>query len=71
MRILIPDRLMLAVVAALGVCVMLGFFSVKKSLDALEQPQLTRQREGFEIHTVHAVALKRSSGDSKVDIRVP
>jgi Flp pilus assembly protein CpaB len=52
MKFLTPARVMLAVVAMLGVFVMLGFFSVMKTLDALEQPQLTRQREGLETRTI-------------------
>jgi Flp pilus assembly protein CpaB len=52
MRFLTPARVMLAVVAMLGVFVMLGFFSVMKTLDALEQPKLTLQSEGFETRTI-------------------
>ena len=52
MKFLTPTRLMLAIVAALGVFVMLGFFSVMRSLDAIEQPQLTLQREGFATRTI-------------------
>ncbi len=52
MRLLTPARAMLAIVAMLGVFVMFGFFSVMKTLDALEQPQLTLQREGLETRTI-------------------
>ena len=52
MRLLTPARIMLAIVAMLGIFVMLGFFSVMKTLDALEQPKLTLQREGFESRTI-------------------
>ena len=52
MKVLTPARLMLAIVAALGCCVMLGFFSVKRTLDAIEQPQLTLVREGFATRTI-------------------
>jgi len=52
MRILTPARAMLAIVAMLGVFVMFGFFSVMKTLDALEQPRLTLQREGLETRTI-------------------
>ena len=47
MRFLTPTRVMLAIVAMLGIFVMLGFFSVMKTLDAIEQPKLTFQREGW------------------------
>ncbi|MGZ0171700.1 MAG: hypothetical protein ACKVHE_19325 [Planctomycetales bacterium] len=52
MRFLTPTRVMLAIVAMLGIFVMLGFFSVMKTLDAIEQPKLTFQREGFETRTI-------------------
>ena len=52
MRFLTPARVMLTIVAMLGVFVMLGFFSVMRSLDAIEQPQLTLQREGHETRTI-------------------
>ena len=52
MRFITPARLMLTIVAAIGVFVMFGFFSVMKSLDAIEQPQLTLQREGAETRAI-------------------
>tara|TARA_R110002072_G_scaffold13481_1_gene56803 strand:- start:283503 stop:283853 length:351 start_codon:yes stop_codon:yes gene_type:complete len=53
---------MLAVVAALGGCVMLGLFSVKRSLDAIEQPQLTSVREGFATRTIPMAASNLKPG---------
>ena len=52
MKFLTPARVMLAIVAMLGLFVMLGFFSVMKTLDAIEQPKLTLRREGFEARTI-------------------
>jgi Flp pilus assembly protein CpaB len=62
MRFLTPTRLLLTIVAALGLFVMLGFFSVMRTLDAIEQPQLTLQREGFATRTIPMAATTLKPG---------
>ena len=49
MRLPLLTRMLLLVVALLGIFVMLGFFSIMKSLSALEQPKLTQRQEGVGI----------------------
>lgn len=70
MRLLTPARAMLAIVAMLGVSVIFGFFSVMRTLDALEQPQLTLQREGLETRMIPmaVTALKPGMVVRKGDI---
>lgn len=52
MKFQTPATVMLAIVAMLGLFVMLGFFSVMKTLDAIELPKLTLRREGFGTRTI-------------------
>lgn len=62
MNFLTPARLMLAIVAVLGLCVMFGFFSVMRTLDAIEQPQLTLQREGSATRTIPMAVITLKPG---------
>jgi len=62
MRLLTPARVMLAIVAMLGVFVMFGFYSVMKTLDTLEQPQLTLRREGLETRTIPMAVITLQPG---------
>ena len=63
MDVLIANNdLMDVVVAMSGVFVMSGFFQVLKTLDTLEQSQVTLQREGLEIRTIPMAVITLKPG---------